>query len=153
MSYVTYHEVDKLLASNRDKYLLLLLVEDVGNIPKLKPGINSIAYRIQESLVEEGGPMDQLLTNWSSGREHVNYVRLLLDRSDSKTMTRLGAVYLPQVRIMKRGQNLFRSSVSIGDNGQFLAQDVGGKSFIRPKGTQTEFYNLVDLLANTTDRK
>lgn len=151
---VKYAEVERLLALAKDRYLLLLLCEPSDAIPKVKPGVPTLAYRVLDVLTEEGGALDECLTNFAAQRpSRVTYRRLSLCRTDTKVMTRLGVCWLPQVRLVRRETVLFRSSVSIGDNGQFLAQDVGGKSFQRrvtpsPHG----FTNLLDALGAEVDR-
>lgn len=150
---VSLTEVEQLYASVGDRFLLLLLLEDLKAVPKVKPGIPALAYRVLDVLTEPGGALDESLTNWAKERPRVRYHRLLLDRNDTKLMTTIGVCWLPQIRLLKRQTCLFRSSVSVGDNGQFLAQDVGGKSFVRrvepsPKG----FVNLVDALSAEVDR-
>lgn len=150
--YVTYNEVDSTLQKNRSKYLLLLLTENVEDVPVRKHGLTTVAYRVQDSLMQEEGLLDQQLSNWAADRPStVVYHRWVLNRDDSKTLTRLGVVYLPQVRLMKRGQNLLRSSVAIADNGQFIAGDVGGKSFRRNIEPQNGLYPLFDVLTSTVD--
>lgn len=146
-------EVEQLYASAGDRFLLLLLLEDLKAVPKVKPGIPALAYRVLDKLTEAGGSLDESLTNWAKERPRVRYHRLLLDRNDSKLMTTIGVCWLPQVRLVKRGTTLFRSSVSVGDNGQFLAQDVGGKSFLRRVApSPAGFVNLVDALSAEVDR-
>jgi len=151
---VTESDVDKLFAFARDRYLLLLLAEASESVPKVKPGIPALAYKVQDVLTDSGGPLDEALTNWAEQRpSHVVYRRLLMDRDDSKVMTKMGVCWLPQVRLVRRETLLFRSSVSVGDNGEFLTQDVGGRSFRRrvPAGP-SGFVNLLDALSAETDR-
>jgi len=151
---VSYAEVERLFASAGDRYLLLLLTETSEAVPKVKPGIPALSYKVLDQLTAREGPLDEALTNWAEQRpSRVLYRRLSMDRNDSKTMTRLGVCWLPQVRLVRRETTLFRSSVSVGDNGEFLAQDVGGRSFRRrvepsPKG----FINLLDALSAEVDR-
>ncbi len=146
-------EVEHLFTSVGDRFLLLLLLEDLKAVPKVKPGIPALAYRVLDKLTEAGGTLDEGLTNWTKERPRVSYHRLLLDRNDAKLMTTISACWLPQVRLVKRRTILFRSSVSIGDNGQFLAQDVGGKSFIRRVAPSPAGYvNLLDALSAEIDR-
>ena len=151
---VTFPEVERLFASARDRYLLLLLTETSEAVPKVKPGIPALSFKVLDELTDEYGPLDEALTNWAEQRpSRVLYRRLHLDRHDSKVMVRIGVNWLPQVRLMRRETTLFRSSVSVGDNGEFLAQDVGGRSFRRrvepsPQG----FTNLLDALCAEVDR-
>jgi hypothetical protein len=151
---VTYTEVERLFASARDRYLLLLLTEPSSAVQKVKPGIPALSYSILDVLTAEEGALDETLTNWAGQRpSRLIYRRLDLDRHDTKTMVRLGVTWLPQVRLMRRGTVLFRSSVSVGDNGEFLAQDVGGKSFRRRVEPSPEgFSNLLDALSAEVDR-
>jgi len=146
-------EVEQLYASAGDRYLLLLFLEDLKAVPKVKPGIPALAYRVLDKLTEAGGALDESLTNWAKERPRVRYQRLVLDRNDTKVMTTIGICWLPQVRLIKRSTCLFRSSVSVGDNGQFLAQDVGGKSFVRRvQPSPAGYINLVDALSAEVDR-
>lgn len=151
---VTYAEVERMFKAATDRYLLLLLTETSDAVPKVKPGISAISYRVLDVLTDESGPLDEALRNWAEQRpSRVHYRRLLLDRHDSKVMTRLGVCWLPQVRLVRRERTLFRSSVSVGDNGEFLAQDVGGRSFQRRVDPSPEgFTNLLDALAAEVDR-
>lgn len=136
-----------------DRYLLLLLTETSKAVPKVKPGIPALALRVLDGLTEENGPLDECLNNFVKQRPRVLYHRLLIDRNDAKVMTMLGVCWLPQVRLMRGSRLLFRSSVSVGDNGQFLAQDVGGKSFLRRTQVPASgFINLTDALSAETDR-
>ena len=152
---ITEADVDKLFALARDRYLLLLLAETSDAIPKVKPGIPQLGYTVQDVLTDSGGPLDEALTNWAEQRpSRVSYRRLHMDRNDSKVMTIMGICWLPQVRLIRRSTVLFRSSVSVGDNGEFLTQDVGGRSFQRrvdpgPSG----FVNLLDALSAEVDRQ
>lgn len=151
---VSAAEVDTLFASARDRFVLLLLAETSKAVPKVKPGLPALAYTVLDKLTARGGPLDEALTNWATQRpSRVLYRRLQLDRNDSKLMTSIGVCWLPQVRLVRRSTVLFRSSVSVGDNGEFLAQDVGGRSFRRrvdpaPSG----FLNLMDALSAEVDR-
>ncbi len=150
--YVTYGEVNSTLQRYHSQYLLLLLVENVEDVNVRKHGLTTVAYKVQENLMQKEGPLDQQLSNWAGDRPStVEYRRWVLDRDDAKTLTRIGVVYLPQIRIMKRGQNLFRSSVAIADNGEFLSLDVGGKSFRRINEPQNGLYPLFDTLTATVD--
>lgn len=153
---LTYHGVERLLSSVGDKYLLLLLTEPTGISPQTaKPGIPSLSYRVLDVLTEQGGQLDDSLSNWAKQRpSRLLYRRLEIDRSDAKLMTRIGVCWLPQIRLVKKGRTLFRSSVSVGDNGEFLAQDVGGKSFLRRVEPSLGGYiNLLDALSAEIDRK
>ena len=153
---VSYTELERLLASVGDRYLLLLLLtEKTRSSHKVKPGIPALSYRVLDELTERGGSLDRNLTNWADQRpSRICYRRLALDKDDQRSMTRLGVCWLPQIRLMKRETILFRSSVSVGDNGEFLAQDVGGRSF-RRRVTPSEqgFVNLLDALSAEVDRK
>ena len=150
---VSLPEVKQIYASAANGFLLLLLLEDLKAVPKVKPGIPALAYRVLDVLTEAGGALDESLINWAKERPRVDYHRLLLDRNDTKLMTHIGVSWLPQVRLIKRQTCLFRSSVSVGDNGQFLAQDVGGKSFVRRAApSPAGFVNLVDALSAEVDR-
>lgn len=147
-------DVDNLFASARGRYLLLLLTETSEAVSKVKPGIPKLGYRVTDHLTESGGPLDEALVSFAEQRpSRVVYHRLQLDRSNSLVMTKIGICWLPQVRLVRRQTTLFRSSVSVGDNGEFLAQDVGGRSFQRrvqpgPDG----FVNLLDALSAEVDR-
>ena len=150
----SYAEVERIFASAGKRYLLLLLTEAGDSSLKVKPGVPALSYNILDVLSEEGGPLDEILFNWSSQRpSRVLYKRLSLDSTDTKLMTRIGACWLPQVRLVRRETTLFRSSVSIGDNGEFLAQDVGGISMQRRVAPSPEgFTNLLDALSAEIDR-
>lgn len=150
----TVAAVEQLLTLSQSRLLLLLLLEENKAIPKVKPGIPALAYRVLDLLTEAGGALDEVLSNWAQERpSRVSYHRLVLDRNDTKLMTTLGVCWLPQVRLMRRRTTLFRSSVSVGDNGQFLAQDVGGRSFIRRVlPSPTGHVNLIDALSAEADR-
>ena len=150
---VKYEEVDRVFASAKDKPLLLLLTEHSRAIPKVKPGIPLLAYRVMDSLTEANGPLDEVLQDFARQRSRVAYCRWLLDRNDTRLLARIGVCWLPQVRIVRNGNLLFRSSVAMGNNGQFLAQDVGGKSFVRRvPASSSSFVNLVDALSAELDR-
>ena len=146
-------EVEILLSSARDRYLLLLLTETSKAIPKVKPGIPALSYRVLDEITGEGRALDEVLKSFVKQRPRVLYQRLLLDRNNTSVMTRLGVCWLPQVRLMRSGRVLFRSSVSVGDNGHFLAQDVGGRSFVRRTEVPASgLVNLTDALSAETDR-
>jgi hypothetical protein len=150
---ITLAEVETLLSSARDRHLLLLLTETSKAIPKVKPGIPALSYKVLDRLTEEDGPLDEALTSFIKQRPRVLYRRLLLDRNDTAVMARLGVVWLPQVRLIRSGRVLFRSSVSVGDNGHFLAQDVGGRSFVRRTAVPASgLVNLTDALSAEIDR-
>jgi hypothetical protein len=150
---ITSVQVERMLTHAGDRYLILLLTETSKAVPKVKPGIPALAHRVLDGLTEEHGPLDEALTNFIKQRPRALYQRLLIDRNDAKTMTMLGVCWLPQVRLVRAGRVLFRSSVSVGDNGQFLAQDVGGRSFIRRSPVPASgFINLVDALSAEIDR-
>lgn len=151
---VSYAEVEKILASAGDRYLLLLLTEVNTSSPKVKPGIPALSMKVLDVLTDRGGPLDEGLMNWAKQRpSRVQYHRLSLDRSDAKTLVRLGVSWLPQVRLVRRDRVLFRSSVSIGDNGEFLAQDVGGRSFKRRVDPSADGYtNMMAALSAEVDR-
>lgn len=150
---VRFDEVERVFASAKDRHLLLLLTEHSRAIPKVKPGIPVLAYRVLDSLTEANGPLDEVLQDFSRQRSRLIYRRWLVDRNDTRLLTRIGVCWLPQVRIVRNGNLLFRSSVAMGDNGQFLAQDVGGKSFVRRlPASPSSFVNLVDALSAELDR-
>lgn len=152
MSCITVAEVEKLLKATVGKAWVLLLTEPPRSVPKVKPGIQSLTYRVLDSLIADRGPLDESLKSFAKQRPRISYLRVAIDRNNTEVMTKLGVVWLPQVRVMKNGMSLFRSSVSIGDNGQFLAQDVGGKSFVRRTSSPTGLINLVDALSAELDR-
>lgn len=129
--FATIDDVEHVLAESRQRHVVLLLTESSECIPKVKPGLSALAYRVLDETTAEGGPLDQMLRGFIGQRPRLSYHRLFLDRRNAQVMTRLGVTWLPQVRVIKNERILFRSSVSIGDNGQFLAQDVGGRSFVR----------------------
>jgi hypothetical protein len=135
------------------KYLLLLLTEDYRTV-KSKPGIPAVTYRVLDYLTSADGPLNESLTLWSDQRpSKVVYRRLEIARTDTETLARLGVCWLPQVRLVRRGRVLFRSSVSRGDNGEFLAQDVGGRSFRRRTDPSPEGYiTLLDALSAEVDK-
>jgi hypothetical protein len=152
-SFSSFEEVEHVLKYTKEKTGILLLTENSDCIPKVKPGLPALAFRVLDETTAANGPLDQMLEAFVKQRPRLFYRRLLLDRRDTKVMARLGVCWLPQVRIVKNGRILFRSSVSIGDNGQFLAQDVGGRSFVRrvdpgPGGR----LNLATALAAELDR-
>ncbi len=150
---VSLAEVEDLFDSAKDRFLVLFLTETSQAIPKVKPGIPTLAYRVLDVLTEPNGALDETLQNFIKQRPSVVYRRLLVDRTNSNVMTRLGAIWLPQVRLVRKGRVLFRSSVGRGDNGQFLAQDVGGRSFLRRGGASASgLQNLVDALGAEIDR-
>ena len=151
--FVSLAQVKSILASAKDRYLLLLLTERRHAIPKVKPGIPALSYVVLDVLTDVQGPLDEALTNFCKQRPRVQYRRLLIDRTDQQVMTTLGVVWLPQVRLMRNGRVLFRSSVSVGDTGQFLAQDVGGRSYVRRVSPPASgFVSLTDALSAEIDR-
>lgn len=151
--FVSFAELEKILKATKEKTGILLLTENSDCIPKVKPGLPALAYRVLDETTAAGGPLDQMLEAFVKQRPRLFYRRLLLDRRDAKVMTTLGVCWLPQVRVVKNGRILFRSSVSIGDNGQFLAQDVGGRSFIRRVDPGPgDLVNLATALAAELDR-
>ena len=84
----TYAEVERLLASAGERYLLLLLTETSEAVLKVKPGIPALSYKVLDQLTASGGPLDEVLTTWAKQRpSRVLYRRLPMDRNDSKTMT------------------------------------------------------------------
>lgn len=147
-------EVNDVFTRAGSKYLLLLLTENSKDVPKMKPGLPALSLKVTDVLTERGGPLDESLSNWAEQRpSSVVYQRLLLDRDNTKLMTQLGVCWLPQVRLVRRSRVLFRSSVSVGDNGEFLAQDVGGRSFRRrAEYSLTGFVNLFDALSSEIDK-
>ncbi len=150
---VTVAQIERLFEHAADRPLLLLLTETSKAIPKMKPGIPALSYRVLDGLTEVNGPLDETLKNFVKQRPRVIYQRLLIDRHDSKVLTTLGVAWLPQIRLLRQRRTLFRSSVSIGDNGQFLAQDVGGRSFIRrTEVPESGYVNLIDALAAEIER-
>lgn len=152
-AFVSFADVERVLDATKEKTAVLLLTETSDCIPKVKPGLPALAYRVLDETTAENGPLDQMLKAFVKQRPRSFYRRLLLDRRDSKMMTHLGVCWLPQIRVVKNGRVLLRSSVSIGDNGQFLAQDVGGRSFIRRVPVEPgKLINLSDLLVAELDR-
>lgn len=149
-SFTSIAEVHKILSFAKLNPVVLLLTETSANVPKVKPGLPALAYRVLDETTAENGPLDQMLKAFVNQRPRLLYKRLLVDRRDSKMMTTLGVCWLPQVRVVRNGRVLFRSSVSIGDNGQFLAQDVGGRSFVRR--VPGPLVNLSDALSAELDR-
>lgn len=148
---ISAQEAKQLIQSTKSKVGLFLLTEPPRSVPKAKPGLQSLAYRVLDTLTEDSGALDLTLKSFAAQRPRVNYQRVLVNRNDAEVMTTLGVVWLPQVRVVKNGKIMFRSSVSIGDNGQFLCQDVGGKSFVR-RIESSGYINLVDALAAELDR-
>lgn len=152
-AFASLVEVERVLLASKDRAWVLLLTEPPKAVTKAKPGLQALAYRVLDTITDKNGPLDEVLEAFAKQRPRISYRRLAVNRNDKAVMTCLGVTWLPQVRIVKNSRVLFRSSVSIGDNGQFLAQDVGGKSFRRrvqpgPSG----FVNLVDALSAEIDR-
>jgi hypothetical protein len=151
--FSSLEEVEQVLSYTKEKTGILLLTETSERIPKVKPGLPALSFRVLDETTAAGGPLDQMLEAFVKQRPRLFYRRLLLDRRDAKVMTTIGACWLPQVRIVKNRKTLFRSSVSIGDNGQFLAQDVGGRSFMRRVDPGPgDLVNLSTALAAELDR-
>lgn len=150
--FASIEQIESILKASKTHPALLLLTEKSDCIPKVKPGLPALAYRVLDETTADNGPLDQMLKAFVSQRPRLLYRRLLLDRKDARVMTTLGVCWLPQVRVVKNGKILFRSSVSIGDNGQFLAQDVGGRSFVRRVQAVAPLINLADALAAELDR-
>jgi hypothetical protein len=93
---ITLADVDKLFASARGRYLLLLLTETSEAVPRIKPGIPKLAYKVQDVLTDRGGPLDDALSNWAEQRpSRIAYHRLQMDRNDSNIMTKMGVCWLP----------------------------------------------------------
>ena len=152
-SPLTYADADRIFHEAGSKYLLLLLTE--CSVPrKIRPGVQELSVAVSDKITAKYGPLDRALQAWADDRpSRVIYHRMPLDRSDTRTMTRVGACWLPQIRIVRRETILFRSSVSIGDNKEFLAQDVGGRSFVRRvEPSSSGFINLLDALSAEIDR-
>ncbi len=119
----------------------------------MKPGIPALSYRVLDVLTDEGGQLDEALLSFNKQRPRLIYKRLLLDRNDASVLTKLAVCWLPQVRLMRAGRVLFRSPVVVGNTGQFLAQDVGGRSFVRrTEPSPSGLVNLVDALSAEIDR-
>lgn len=150
-AFASLEQVEHVLNVAKTRPVILLLTERSDCVPRVKPGLGALAYRVLDETTAEHGPLDQMLTTFVQQRPRLLYRRLLLDRRDSKVMTKLGVCWLPQVRVIKNGRVLFRSSVSIGDNGQFLAQDVGGRSFVR-RVQSAGLVNLSAALSAELDR-
>lgn len=151
--FSSFDEVKRTLDLTKDRIGVLLLTETSACVPKVKPGLPALAYRVLDETTAENGPLADVLRAFTSQRPRTFYTRLLLDRKDTKVMTHLGVCWLPQIRVVKNGRVLFRSSVSIGDNGSFLTQDVGGRSFIRRvEPGPGDFIDLVDSLTAEIDR-
>lgn len=145
-------EIEDLLSSvQKDQFLLLLLVENGPT--KVKSGLPSLVNHVMKDMTAKDGDLDLGLRGFAAQRRSVNYRRLLLDRTDTASLTKLGTCWLPQVRLIRNHKVAFRSSVALGDNGKFLAQDVGGRSFIRRTSSPTPFLNLLDALAAEVDRR
>ena len=151
MACITVAEAEALMAATKDKPWVLFLTEPPRTV-KAKPGTQHLAYRVMDSLTAERGPLDQVLLNFAKQRPRINYRRVVVDRNNTELLAKLSVVWLPQIRIVKNRKSLFRTSVSIGDNGQFLTQDVGGKSFVRRTSSPTGLVNLVDALSAELDR-
>lgn len=120
--------VRNMFAAAGDRFVLLLIAEK----PKVAPtqtGVASVASRVLEEMVSEGEALDTALSLFA--HEHMGnvlYRRVEVSPQDADMLVALRVVWIPQIRLVRKDRVLLRSGVSVGDNGVFLAQDVGGRS-------------------------
>lgn len=142
-------EIESLFSEAGSKYLLLLLSEADADCSKKLRGTQGLALRVLADLTAKGGRLDDALASWASQRpSRVTYQHLVLDKNDSAALTAIGVCWLPQIRLVRRRTTLFRSSVSVGETGSFLAADVGGRSL---RSRSTNPVKLTDALSEIVD--
>jgi hypothetical protein len=125
------------------RHLLLLLTEAAP--PKAKAGIPALASRVLDLLTQKDGPLDELLAEWAAKQGFVTYQHLALPRDNKRLLIEASVCWLPQVRLVRNGKILLRSSVAMGDNNQFIAQNVGGLSLRFAPGQQAPVTLLAAL--------
>jgi hypothetical protein len=150
MKPCTAEQVDELFASVGASPVLLLLVD--ASKPVGQTGVPALAHTVLGQMVEQGGALDTVLTSFAADRPKLQYYRVVVDPSDSEVMAKLGVCWLPQVRLLRNDRTLFRSQVAISDSGEFLAQDVGGRSFVRRTPATNGLHSLTASLAAELDR-
>ena len=132
-----------------NRFQLLLLVGDTP--PSPKPGVPELTMAVLARLISADGALDQMLKHLAAERPStVRYARLVLNENDAEVMAAVGVMWLPQVRLVRGDTTLFRSAVSLADNGSFLAADVGGQSYRRK--SDTPLLPLADLITSEIDR-
>jgi len=131
----------ELCRSAKGRHLLLLLTE--ASPPKAKAGIPALALRVLDLLTQKDGPLDEMLAEWAARQGYVTYRHLAIPRDNKRLMVEASVCWLPQVRLVRNGKILLRSSVAMGDGNQFIAQNVGGLSLRFAPGQQAP----VNLLA------
>ena len=131
------------------RFQLLLLVGDT--LPVVKPGVQALSLAVLSRMIDVNGPLDQMLRHLAADRPStVRYARWSLDERDPEVMAAVGVVWLPQVRLVRGDNTIFRSGVALADNGSFIASDVGGQSYRRKAGVP--LLPLADLINNEIDR-
>lgn len=139
----------ELCQSVKGRPLLLLLTE--ASPPKAKAGIPALALRVLDLLTQKDGPLDEALTEWAARHGFVTYRHLAIPRDNKRLMVEASVCWLPQVRLVKNGKILLRSSVAMGDGNQFIAQNVGGLSLRFAPGQRAPV-NLLDALDAEIER-
>lgn len=131
------------------RFQLLLLVGTTP--PVVKPGVPALSLAVLTQLTAHLGPMDQMLRHLAQERPStVRYARWSLDPSDDELLAAVGVAWLPQVRLVRGERTILRSAITLGDNGRFIAADVGGQSYRRRAGVP--IVSLADLIADEIDR-
>jgi hypothetical protein len=145
-----WNEIKAFLDESQGKFRVLLLVESSPSLVKVRTETPDLTVKTMFQLTAENGPLDRALQVWSRPMSQVRYRRIPLDRSDTEALVGVGVSWLPQVRLLsRRGKVLMRSSVSVGDNGQWVCGHVGGRSFLSPENVP----NLLDALEQQIESK
>ena len=127
----TVQQIKSFFAENAEKYQVLLLCS--AHPPQVKPGLPALAVGVLSRAVSKHGPVDVLLQRIVDDRpSSAAYARWELDPNDPNVMNdAVGVVWLPQVRVMRKGKILLRSTIVFGEDGTLLTEDVSGMSFRR----------------------
>lgn len=127
-----------------ERYQILLLVEETPAPPR--DMVQRVVHHTLAELSAIDGPLDSELREFASDRpSKVLYQRIAISRSNVQLISQIGVVWLPQVRLIRKGKVLLRSAVQMGDNGHFITSDIGGMSFRRVTGRQ-RYLNLLDSI-------
>ena len=146
----TLGEISSFKKEAGSRFQLLLLVG--ATPPTVKPGVQDLTMAVLARLIAANGPLDQMLRHLADERPStVRYARWALDERDGDVMAAAEALWLPQVRLVQGNTMVLRSAVSLADNGNFIAADVGGQSYRRKAGVT--LLPLASLITGEIDRR
>lgn len=142
-----------LMNESRPVLLLLTAVRARGAKASSSTPHERVAVDAIHAITDEGGPLDEKLEEYALS-ESLVYARVVFDPVRMPDlMERFEVRYLPQVRLVRRGRVLLRSAVAQDNLGEFIATDVGGRSFRRPPSSSPSSSHLLfTILDNETLR-